>query len=195
MVLTFAIRLRTTAAAAVTPGTEAALVHRARKGDHHAFEALVRRHKDSVLNVARRIVGDPDASEDVAQETFIKAYQHLHRFRRDAKFSTWLYRIAVNEARTYLRAQRRRRARWEKQRSLDRPRPAPEDPGEEGGPLVALLQEVPDKHRAALALFYLQELSLIEIADALGAPTGTVKAWLSRGRDRLRWLAKERGLL
>ncbi|GAF70282.1 unnamed protein product, partial [marine sediment metagenome] len=168
---------------------------RAKTGDHHAFEVLVRGFKDRVLNLARRIVSDPDAAQDVAQETFIKAYQQLPRFRGDAKFATWLYRIAVNEARGHLRAQRRRHARWEKQGALEATQPVPAEAGEQAGPIVALLQELPEKQRVALALFYLQELSVAEIAQAVRAPTGTVKAWLSRGRQRLRELAQERGLL
>ena len=173
--------------------TDAALVACATRGDHSAFETLVRRYQDRVLNLARRIVSDPDAAQDVAQEAFIKAYRQLHRFRGEARFSTGLYRITVNEARAYLRAQRRRRARWEKQAALELtdPAAAPEEPG----PLVALLQELPEKQRVALALFYLQGLSVAEIAQAAGAPTGTVKARLSRGREWLRRLAHERGLL
>ncbi len=178
-----------------TPGSEEALVAHAREGDHHAFEGLVRRYKDRVLNLARRIVCDADAAQDVAQETFIKAYQHLHRFRGEAQFATWLYRIAVNEARGHLRGERRRRARWEKQRVLEVAQPAAAEAVEQAGPLVELLAELPEKQRIALALFYLQELSVNEIAQAAGAPVGTVKAWLSRGRERLRQLAQDRGLL
>jgi len=178
-----------------TPGSEAALVARAREGDRQAFEGLVRRYKDRVLNLARRIVCDADAAQDVAQETFIKAYQQLHRFRGEAQFSTWLYRIAVNEARGHLRAERRRRARWQRHRLLEVARPAASEAVEQAGVLVELMQELPEKQRIALALFYLQELSVNEIAQAAGAPTGTVKSWLSRGRERLRQLAQDRGLL
>ena len=187
--------MSSSATARGTASEEAGLVARARTGDHRAFEALVRQHKDSVLNLARRMVGDADAAQDVAQEAFIKAYQQLHRFRADARFSTWLYSIAVNEGRVYLRSQRRRQARHERHAEMDRSQPDAREPEGESGPLVALLQELPEKHRAAMALFYLQELSLAEIAQAAGAPTGTVKAWLSRGRERLRRLAEERGLL
>jgi len=175
--------------------SEMALVARAKTGDNQAFEALVQQYRNRVLNVAWRIVSDADAAHDVAQETFIKAYQQLPRFRGKSKFGTWLYRIAVNEARGHLRARRRRQARWEKQRALEAAQPVPAEAGEQAGPIVELLQELPEKQRIALALFYLQELSVAEIAQAVRAPTGTVKAWLSRGRQRLRELAQERGLL
>jgi RNA polymerase sigma-70 factor (ECF subfamily) len=195
MVFSVGIRLASRAVGDRRATGDAALVARARGGDHRAFEDLVRRHKDGVLNLARRMVADADAAEDVTQEALIKAYRQLHRFRGNAAFSTWLYRIAVNEARGYLRSQGRRQARWEKQRDMEASETPPPEPGEQQGPLVALLQELPEKQRAALALFYLEELSLAQIADAVGAPVGTVKAWLSRGRDRLRRLAKERGVL
>jgi RNA polymerase sigma-70 factor (ECF subfamily) len=173
---------------------EAALVARARRGDSGAFETLVRQHKDSVLNLARRMVSDRDAAEDIAQEAFIKAYRELHRFRGESAVATWLYRIAVNEARQYLRGQKRRVARWERQRDLAAAEPPADSQTDDPAPLTELLQELSEDQREALALFYLRELSLEEIARTLGAPVGTVKARLSRGRERLRQLARERGL-
>ena len=192
MTIAFARQISPSHANETATTTDAVLVACAKRGDHSAFETLVRRYQNRVLNLARRIVTDADAA--VAQETFIKAYQQLPRFRGKARFSTWLYRIIVNEARAYLRAQRRRQARWAKQAALEVTDPAADAP-EEPGPLVALLQELPEKQRIALALFYVQELSVAEIAQAVGAPTGTVKARLSRGRERLRRLAHERQVL
>ncbi|MFQ6130634.1 MAG: RNA polymerase sigma factor [Armatimonadota bacterium] len=189
------IRVSSALAADRATGNEAALVARAQGGDHRAFEALVRRHSSSVLNLARRMVGDAEGAEDVAQEAFLKAYRQLHRFRGEAAFSTWLYSIAVNEGRVYLRSRRRRQARWEKQRDLEGAEVEHAKPDTGLGPLQELLQELPERQRVAMALFYLEELSLDETARAAGAPTGTVKAWLSRGRERLRRLAKERGVL
>jgi RNA polymerase sigma-70 factor (ECF subfamily) len=195
MELAVGIPVASSVAAKPAASTEAALVARAQRGDHQAFEALVRQHQNSVVNVARRIVGDSEAAQDVAQEAFIKAYRQLHRFRGDAAFATWLYSITVNEARAHLRSQKRRQARWEKERDLAAAETQVRTPDHQAEPLLALMQELPEKQRAALALFYLEELSLNEIAQASGAPTGTVKAWLSRGRERLRQLAVERGLL
>ena len=200
MVLSYVMRLSRTVSSRAQTSPEAALAARAQRGDQGAFEALVRRHQSSVLNIAWRIVGDPEGAQDVAQEAFVKAYRELHRFRGEAAFGTWLYRITVNEARLYLRSQRRRQVRWERQRDevareAALPQASTEDEVADGmGPLVALLQELPEKQRGALALFYLQELSVEQIAQAVGAPSGTVKAWLSRGRDKLRRLAQERGL-
>jgi RNA polymerase sigma-70 factor (ECF subfamily) len=194
MALARLMRLPEVAAIRARPAPEAALVAHAQRGDANAFETLVRQHKDSVLNLARRMVADRDAAEDIAQETFIKAYRQLHRFRGESSFATWLYRITVNEARQYLRAHHRRTARWERQRDLAAAE-RPADPSEgDTVPLIVLLQELSKDQREALALFYLRELSVEEIARALGAPVGTIKARLSRGRERLRELAKERGL-
>lgn len=182
----------------IAPGAasvEGLLVARARQGDHRAFEALVRKHKDSALSLARRIVSDRDVAEDVTQEAFVKAYLQLERFRGASSFGTWLYRIVVNEARTYLRAARRRQTRWEHQAQSAASRSQEPQLGEQADAVVDLLQAIPEKQRVALALFYLQELSLAEIAAAVGVREGTVKSWLSRGREQLRHLAEERGLL
>jgi len=171
--------------------TEALLVARSKTGDQPAFEELVHRHKDAVLNLARRIVLDTDAAQDVTQEVFISAFCQLQQFRGEASFATWLYRITVNQARAYLRSERRRQARWEKQRQSVSPLVQPRD---DDSPVMALLCELPEKQRVAIALFHLQELSLADIARVMGVPQGTVKAWLSRGRERLRVLAAERGV-
>jgi len=170
---------------------EALLVARAKTGNQPAFEELVHRHKDAVLNLARRIVLDADAAQDVTQEVFINAFCRLRQFRGDASFATWLYSITVNQARAYLRGERRRLARLEKQRESA---PTTMRPRDDDGPVMALLRELPEKQRVAIALFHLRELSLADISRVMGVPQGTVKAWLSRGRERLRALAAERGL-
>jgi RNA polymerase sigma-70 factor (ECF subfamily) len=175
--------------------TDAELVSRAQRGDYDALELLVRRHKDAVFAVAYRIVGDRDTAEDVAQEALLRACRQIGRFRAEAAFTTWLYSITVNAAREHLRSERRRQARWERQTVLETsPAPA-DDPVLDDGPLAALLRELPEKHRIALALFYVEELSLQQISQAAGAPVGTVKAWLSRGREQLRRLAEEKGIV
>jgi RNA polymerase sigma-70 factor (ECF subfamily) len=167
-----------------------ALVARARRGDPRAFEALVAHYQTPLLNMTARMVGDTDAAHDIVQEAFLKVFRRIDGFRGDASFATWLFRIAVNEANSHLRSERRRRQRQERY-SAQQVQPAGGDDSE----LIALMQELPEKQRAALALFYVQELSLTEIAQAMDAAVGTVKSWLSRGRRRLRNLARERGLL
>jgi len=167
-----------------------ALVARARQGDPRAFEALVAHYQTPLLNMTARMVGDTDAAHDIVQEAFLKVFRRLDSFRGDASFATWLYRIAVNEANSYLRRERRRRQRQERYSARQTTATSRDD-----SELITLMQELPEKQRAALALFYVQELSLNEIARAMDAAVGTVKSWLSRGRQRLRDLARERGLL
>ena len=89
--------------------TDEALVQAARSGDEGAFDALVRRYQDKVYGLALRLAGNPPDAEEVLQDAFLQAWQHLADFRGDAKFSTWLFRIATNAA-LMLRRSRRRRA-------------------------------------------------------------------------------------
>lgn len=195
MELSLALRMPLSAAIVHNPSAELDLVARARGGDASAFEALVRRHQSGVVNLAHRIVGDLDAAHDVAQEALLAAYRQLGSFRGSSSFRTWLYSITVNAARGHLRSSLRRQERQNRWGLLNASQPdSGPGPADPGGPLVQLMRELPEKQRVALALFYLEELSIEEIARAARAPTGTVKAWLSRGRDRLRELAEERGL-
>lgn len=183
--------------AASDRATDAAWVARARQGDPVAREALVRAHRDRAVSLAWRLTGDRDAAEDIAQEALVRALSTLSRFRGDAAFATWLFRIVVNEARTHARGACRRQRRWERQRDADQARcvEAP-DPGDtRAEPLVDLMQLLPASQREALALFYLRELPVEDIARVQGAQAGTVRARLCRGRERLRDLARERGML
>jgi RNA polymerase sigma factor (sigma-70 family) len=84
-------------------------VRHARSGDAGAFEELVRRHAGATYRLLVRLLGDPTAAEDVAQETFIGAWQSLSRFRSEAKLSTWLFRIAMNKSSNHMSRERRRR--------------------------------------------------------------------------------------
>jgi RNA polymerase sigma-70 factor, ECF subfamily len=172
---------------------EARLVAQAQRGDHQAFETLVRRHLPRLVKLARRLA-PAEAAEDIAQDAIIRAYEQIGRFRGDAKFATWLYAITVNEARMHLRRQRRRASALERY-PRDDDTVAPPSLTEPGGPLVALIHELPDRQKVAVALFYVQGNSVEEIAQAMNAPTGTVKSWIARGRDRLRDTATKRGLL
>ncbi len=173
-----------------------ALVADAVAGGRDAFEALVRRHQTRIVNYAMAIVKDPADAEDVAQETFIRAYRSLARFRGDSSFKTWLYTIATNAARTGLE-RRGRRGRVE-DGSLD----------DEAGPLVAAdvpagdadaetalvrreaidraLAALPADLRVAVVLRDVEGLDYKEIAAATGAPIGTVESRIFRARRRLR---------
>ena len=88
--------------------TDKELVKRVQKGDKGAFDLLVLKYEHKIVNLVMRYVRDPEQALDITQEAFIKAYRALPRFRGDSAFYTWLYRIAVNTAKNYLAAQRRR---------------------------------------------------------------------------------------
>jgi RNA polymerase sigma factor (sigma-70 family) len=100
------------------PKAEATLIIAAKKGNGQAFETLVVRHKEKISAVALRYTRIPEDAEDVVQQTFQKAFIHLHRFRGKSSFSTWLTRIAINEALMLLR--RRRALREVSNRQLER---------------------------------------------------------------------------
>ena len=91
-----------------TESSDAQLVRRVQKGEKGAFDLLVLKYQHKIVNLVMRYVRDPDQALDITQEAFLKAYRALGRFRGDSAFYTWLYRIAVNTAKNYLAAQRRR---------------------------------------------------------------------------------------
>jgi len=164
------------------------LVRRSRSGDREAFGRLVERYQNSVYRVVRGVLADPAECEDVAQEVFLKAYGSLAKFRGDAGFFTWLYRIAVNEA---LRHRHRRAfSNADAMADVVAP-PAPEMP-EEDAPtlrtLERLLRKLSDEFRSIVVLRDIEGLSYREIADTLEIPIGTVESRLFRARQELRAL-------
>src|SRR5210317_714350 len=89
-------------------GIDQALVEKVQKGDKHAFDVLVLKYQNKIIQLIYRYVHDPDEARDVAQEAFIKAYKAIDRFRGDSAFYTWIYRIAINTAKNWLVARKRR---------------------------------------------------------------------------------------
>ena len=173
-----------------------ALAEAAAGGDRAAFEALVLRHQSRIVNYAMAIVRDAADAEDVAQETFLRAYRSLTRFRGDSSFKTWLYAIATNAARTGLDRRGRRRRREEG--SLDdaaAPLSADDVPagGEDAETALVrresidrALAALPPDLRVAVVLRDVEGLDYKEIAAATGAPIGTVESRIFRARRRLR---------
>jgi RNA polymerase sigma-70 factor (ECF subfamily) len=169
------------------PHDERDLLARSRAGDLHAFEDLVRIHQDRIYNLAYRITGNHEDASDAAQDAFVRVFQALARFREDAAFSTWLYRIATNAA---LDLVRRRPAAPPVGLSVNHP--APDDPERDavrweiGRRVQAALANVPAEFRAALVLRDLQGLPYEDVAHVLQIPVGTVRSRISRGREALR---------
>jgi RNA polymerase sigma-70 factor (ECF subfamily) len=176
---------------------ERALVERARSGDEDAFEQIVAMHADRVYGALRRFGLDPGEAEDVAQDVFLRAWRSIDRFESRAQLSTWLYRIAFNEAQRRL-ARNASAALGADPGGEDRLRTVQGPSGErpdarlEGRELTETLKralgELPAEWRAAVVLRDLEGLSTAEAARAAGVRQSAFKSRLHRGRMQLRVL-------
>jgi RNA polymerase sigma-70 factor (ECF subfamily) len=178
---------------------EGALVAQAREGDTRAFGELVRRYQGKIFRLAQRVTENREDAEDVLQETFMKAYEHLEQFKGDSKFYTWIVRIAVNQSLMKLR-----RRKTDKSVSLDETIDTGEDTvtreiaawGEDpeqrfsreelGGILDSAIQSLEPLYRSVFLLRDVEELSTEDTADALGLSVPAVKSRLLRARLQLR---------
>jgi RNA polymerase sigma-70 factor (ECF subfamily) len=153
------------------------------RADARAFEQLVLRYQSLVRGFLRRLTADAAAADDVAQETFIKAYARLTQFRGDAKFGTWLIAIAYNE----FRQMHRRRQQQDRITSAARQeiKSYDFDVHAETLDLPKLLAWLEDDERVVLVLSYAHEYSHREISLVTGLPLGTVKSHLTRGKARI----------
>jgi RNA polymerase sigma-70 factor (ECF subfamily) len=174
------------------------LVAAVQAGDSSAFDVLVRRWDRKIQGAAYRVLGSDDEARDVSQEAFLKAYRGLPAFKGEARFSSWLYQIALNLCRDRLRRRKGREFV-----SLDDVAPAMH-----GGPNVADVVESRDlarrvasavedlsaEQREVIVLKEYEGLTFPEIAEVLGIPVSTVKTRLYRGLVQLRALLETRGL-
>jgi RNA polymerase sigma-70 factor (ECF subfamily) len=175
-----------------TTEKELKLIARAKRGDLEAFEVLYEMHKGPIYRTALAITGDRLAAEEILQETFLRAFKHLHNVRQGVSLSPWLYRISVNLAYDYGKAHSRN---W--QVALDgiiehliAPAWASPEHTVEERELYELVYEAIDKlefkQRATLVLFYLHDFSLNEVSEIMDCPVGTVKSRLHYARENLR---------
>jgi RNA polymerase sigma-70 factor (ECF subfamily) len=175
---------------------EATLIRRARAGDQEAFSVLVRLHQRQVYMLALRMLRDPEEASEAAQDVFLAAWQGLGRFREEARFATWLYRITYRHCLKVSEGRRRdeaARAEMAAEHAREQgpqgtlanfhARAAEADVRETVRAEIALL---PPKYRYALVLRHLQELSYEEIAEVMRVPIGTVKTHLFRARALLK---------
>lgn len=168
------------------------IVQRARNGDDQAFRTLVERHGSKVFRTAVRITGNAQAAEDVVQETFLRVYRRLDRFDGRAKFTTWLYRIAMNCAIDHARREARRSQRSQSAEQIDSI--AASAPGQErllssveiDATVRRVLAMMSPRERAAFVLRHYEGRSIAEIADILGVRTNATKSTIFRAVQKLR---------
>jgi RNA polymerase sigma-70 factor, ECF subfamily len=168
------------------------LVAAARDGDRQAFDELVRRTYVDTYTLAVRLTANEEDARDVVQEAYLRAWKGIKRFRGDAQFSTWLYRITANAA--YTLVQKRRRRRTEPLETVDEPVEAavgaqPEAAAESAlllEQLSAAVAELPPKLRAIVVLKDVYGLSHEDIAEELGISIAAAKVRLHRARKKLR---------
>ena len=177
-----------------TSKTETALIQQAQAGDTWAFGELVRQHYSPIVNVAYRICGEKTLAEDMAQETFLRAWMNLHSFRPTGSLKNWLYRIAVNATLDVLRRKSELPMDDEVVQMIQDPMPDPETSliqKERAENMQETLRALPLATRNVLVLREYGELSYQEIASVLDIPIGTVMSRLNYARTRLRALLKE----
>lgn len=174
-----------------------ALVERTQRGDKAAFDVLVLKYQHKVIKLVARYVKDPEEVLDVSQDAFIKAYRAISRFRGDSAFYTWMYRIAINTAKNYLVAKKRRlpsididiqdAEQFEGESNLkDYATPEQMLQRDEVEKVVlAAVEQLPQDLRTAITLRELEGLSYEEIAQAMSCPVGTVRSRIFRAREAI----------
>lgn len=177
---------------------EEVIIAQALKGDQKAYAQLVDKHRQAIHHIIRRIVHNEEATRDLVQETFMKAFASLSSYRSEYRFSTWLYKIAANSSIDFLRKKRIQAL------SLDRPVETGEGAMEievadhSNNPerelerkqqrfsIEEAIDSLPDKYREVIIYRHREDKSYEEIADSLNIPVGTVKARIFRARELLK---------
>ena len=174
-----------------------ALVERVQKGDKKAFDILVLKYQQRVMSILSRYVRDASEVQDLAQETFIKAYRALATFRGDSAFYTWVYRIAINTAKNFIVAQGRRPPRDDVEASDAEQYDGADGLQENASPERLLLKdeiaemvfstidELPEDLKMAITLREIEGLSYDEIAETMSCPIGTVRSRIFRARETI----------
>ena len=181
--------------------SDALLVERAAAGDHRAYELLVIKYQRRIERLIGRMVRDVDLVQDIAQETFLRAWRALHQFRGDAQFYTWLYRIAVNTAKKSLMELKRNpvvteAALYSSDEDDETSRHGNELTSEStpetelaareiAAAVNAAMEALPEDLRQAVTLREIEGLSYEEIAEAMNCPIGTVRSRIFRAREAI----------
>ncbi len=174
------------------------MVTQVKKGDQEAFEGIVDLFKDKIYRHCYRMVGNGHEAEDLAQETFLRAYRNISKYNSEYKFSTWIFRIATNlcidrlrkkKPDYYLDAEVPGTDGATMYSQLSSEEPLPEEvvtENEEWNELQSEIMKLPEKYRTAILLKYVEDLSLEEISKIMDIPVPTVKTRIHRGREALK---------
>ncbi|MBS0261337.1 MAG: sigma-70 family RNA polymerase sigma factor [Planctomycetes bacterium] len=185
---------------AVPPGgsaSDARLVEDVRRGDHRAFEALVRRYETRLMSVLSRFVQDRELTRDLAQETFLRVFERIDQFDPSRRFGPWLFRIGVNLTLDHIRKRKRRvwPSLFSESRVEKGPDPEVADPREAldlEQEVRKVLESIPEKYRTVLILRDLENFSSSEIAAILHRKEATIRWRLAEARMRFQELWKRR---
>jgi RNA polymerase sigma-70 factor (ECF subfamily) len=173
------------------------LVERVQKGDKKAFDLLISKYQHRIISLVARYVSDQTEAQDVAQEAFIKAYRAIDRFRGDSAFYTWLYRIAINTAKNWLVARKRRPPATDIDAADAEQYDMESRLKEQGTPENELMREeikrtvfdtiaeLPDDLRTAIMLREMEGMSYEDIAITMDCPIGTVRSRIFRAREAI----------
>lgn len=178
------------------------LIFNFQDGDNTAYDEIVRRYKDRLTNFIYRYVGNYDDCDDIVQDTFIKVYVSKHLYKEIAKFSTWIYTIAINLAKTKLVKKQKYKIFSLSSQSEDDEKDfdVPDDaflPDVDANAkfqneqIQKALNSIPENYRKLVILRDIEDFSYEEIADMTGLPMGTVKSRINRGREKLQKLLKD----
>ena len=187
----------------MTDKTDEDLIEEFQDDNISAYNQLVYRYKDRLLNYIYQFVHDRDLAEDLLQDTFLKLYTHKHSYKKIAKFSTWIYTIAGNFAKTELRKKKRRKTYSNSELAFHEKELIVPDISNEPDKdilnhslkedLKECLLELPLDFKTIIILRDIQELSYDEISKIVELPLGTVKSRINRGRVKLQQLLKKKG--
>jgi RNA polymerase sigma-70 factor (ECF subfamily) len=178
--------------------TDFDLVRRTKLGDRHAFDMLVVRHQRKLAYVISRYIKLPQQIEDVTQEAFIKAYRGIMSFREESKFSTWLHRIGVNAALSFLAAERSRISLYESSFNANTNEPLVSEIADDqesperlianrqvGEIVSSVLKKLPEELRTAITLREIDGFSYEAIANIIDCPIDTVRSRIFRARENI----------
>lgn len=179
----------------MSSGRDQALIERCKRGDRRALEQLLGAYERPVYNAAYRIVGNPDDAADVTQAVFLKAFEHLDRYKPEFKFFSWIYRIAINESINQIKRNRNQQPLNESEVSNTH---GPEDvvgADDVSTGIQDSLMELQEDYRTVVVLRYFSDCSYRQISEILHVPEKTVKSRLYSARQLMKVNLRDKGII